>query len=130
MSIHPFLPHDEQRVELAPDGSEVRVLLSTPTASTAHFTLVPGAVSKATKHKTITEIWFIISGSGRIWRQSEAGEDVVELTPGASMMIPVGTAFQFRADPHAPLTILGTTMPPWPGDDEALPAEGPWEASV
>jgi mannose-6-phosphate isomerase-like protein (cupin superfamily) len=28
------------------------------------------------------------------------------------------------------LKAVGVSMPPWPGDDEAYPVEGPWEPKV
>jgi mannose-6-phosphate isomerase-like protein (cupin superfamily) len=40
--------------------------------------------------------------------------------------LPVGTRFQFRAEPDSSLHIVGVTMPPWPGDDEAVVVEGRW----
>jgi mannose-6-phosphate isomerase-like protein (cupin superfamily) len=43
-----------------------------------------------------------------------------------SLDIPLGTTFQFRSTGDEPLAAVGTTMPPWPGDDEAEPADGPW----
>lgn len=41
---------------LAPDGSEVRVLLSSNGGSMAHFQLPPGQVSRAVRHRTVEEI--------------------------------------------------------------------------
>ena len=55
-------------------------------------------------------------------------ERIEALSPGASLTIPLGTAFQFRAEAGAPLSFVAITMPPWPGKDEALPAPGPWSA--
>jgi mannose-6-phosphate isomerase-like protein (cupin superfamily) len=43
--------------------------------------------------------------------------------PGDALVIPAGWRFQFRAGPGAPLRFLCYTTPPWPGPDEALPAE-------
>jgi mannose-6-phosphate isomerase-like protein (cupin superfamily) len=42
------------------------------------------------------------------------------------LAIPVGTRFQFRNTSAAPLDIIGTTMPPWPGEDEAVFVAGKW----
>ena len=52
------------------------------------------------------------------------------LGPGTSLTIPLGTAFQFRADTDGPLAFVAITMPPWPGMDEAAPAQGPWAPTV
>jgi mannose-6-phosphate isomerase-like protein (cupin superfamily) len=111
---------------IAPDGSEVRVLCALPRGSMATFSLPPGAVAKAVVHRTVEELWYIVSGRGRMWRQSGADQDVVELEPGLSLSIPVGTRFQFRCDGSEPLVALGVTMPSWPGGEEALIVDGPW----
>lgn len=111
---------------IAPDGSEVRVLCATARGSMAMFTLSPGAVSKAVVHRTVEELWYIVSGTGRMWRRFGEQEEVTELTPGVSLSIPLGTRFQFRCDSTDPLSAIGATMPPWPGEDEAVFVNGPW----
>ncbi len=111
---------------LAPDGSEVRLLCQLSGGSMAHFTLQPGQVAKAVRHRTVDELWFFVSGLGRMWR----GGETVDVGPGVSVSITVGTPFQFRADGDEPLTAVAVTMPPWPGEDEAEFVEGPWLATV
>ena len=115
---------------IAPDGSEVRLLCGTARGSVAHFTLPPGAVSRAVAHRSVEEVWFFVSGRGQMWRRLDAREEIVEVEHGVSITIPVGTHFQFRADPHGPLVAVGMTMPPWPGDGEAYAVEGRWTATV
>ena len=39
----------------APDGSQVRVLLSLAAGSAAHFQLAPAAVSRAGRHRTVMD---------------------------------------------------------------------------
>lgn len=114
---------------VAPDGSEVRVLCRVGRASMAHFTLPPRAVSKAVAHRTVEEVWFFVSGRGRMWRRLGDREETVEVGPGVSVSIPLGTRFQFRCDGDEPLSAVGATMPPWPGEDEAYAVEGPWPAT-
>ena len=111
---------------LAPDGSEVRILCQTARGSMAHFTLPPGEISKAVAHRTIEEIWYIVSGTGRFWRQQESVEETVGISAGTSLTIPIGTCFQFRNDGAEPLVAVGGTMPPWPGEDAAYFVDGPW----
>ena len=115
---------------IAPDGSEVRLLASVPRGSMAHFTLPPGAVTRAVAHRTVEEVWFFVGGRGRMWRRLGGEETIVDVFPGVSIAIPTGAAFQFRADGDAPLEIVGVTMPPWPGDAEAYPVDGIWPATV
>jgi len=114
----------------APDGSAVRILVRTTRGSMARFSLPPFAVSRPVAHHTVEEVWFFLSGTGRMWRRTSGGEAVVTVGPGVSISLPAGTAFQFRSDSADPLQAVGVTMPPWPGDDEAYVVEGIWDASA
>ncbi len=111
---------------IAPDGSEVRFLATTSRGSMAHFKLPPGGVSQAVTHRTVEEVWYFISGRGRMWRKHGKTETTTEVQTGISISIPVGTHFQFRCDGDEPLEAIGTTMPPWPGMDEAILVQGVW----
>lgn len=115
---------------VAPDGSDVRVLLGLDAGSMAHFELRPGKVAKAVTHRTVEEVWFILAGRGEMWRKQGEREEYVQLEPGVCLTIPVGAHFQFRADPAEAVTAVAITMPPWPGEDEAIFVAGPWEASM
>ena len=112
----------------APDGSDVRVLLRLSGGSMAHFQLAAGAVSKAVRHRTVEEIWYVLGGRGQMWRRQGEREETVDLAPGSCLTIPVGTAFQFRAGEDGPLAAVAITMPPWPGEDEAEFVEPAWPA--
>ena len=114
----------------APDGSEARVLCQSGRGGMAHFSLPPRAVSRAVAHRTVEEVWFFLSGRGRMWRRLGEHEEIVEVEPGSSITIPVGTRFQFRSDSDETLSAIGVTMPPWPGEDEAYDVDGPWRATV
>ncbi|HLY26261.1 MAG TPA: hypothetical protein VKQ72_07970 [Aggregatilineales bacterium] len=46
------------------------------------------------------------------------------------MTIPVGTQFQVRAFGEQPLTVIGVTLPPWPGEGEAYPVQGKWTPTL
>jgi mannose-6-phosphate isomerase-like protein (cupin superfamily) len=111
---------------LAPDGSEVRILVSGVQGSMAHFTLPAGQVSLAVAHRTVEEVWFVLSGQGEMWRKKGDDESVVTLTEGLSLTIPVGACFQFRNTGDVPLKAVAVTMPPWPGMDEAYRVDGKW----
>ena len=115
---------------IAPDGSEVRLLAAVPRGSMAHFTLPPGAVTRPVAHHTVEEVWFFVSGRGRMWRRIAGEETTVEVSAGVSINIPTGAAFQFRCDGDEPLKIVGVTMPPWPGESEAYPVEGIWPPTL
>ena len=118
------------RDDVAPDGSNVRILLGLESGGLAHFELPPGQTSRAVAHHTVEEIWFVVAGHGEMWRAQKGREEVVPLQPGVCLTIPLGTRFQFRSTGDAPLAAVGVTMPPWPGEDEAYPIQGKWEPSV
>ncbi len=114
---------------IAPDGAEVRLLGVTSFGGMATFTLRPDTVSRAVVHRSVEEIWYIVSGVGRMWRRYGEREEITELAAGVSITIPTGTAFQFRCDGAEPLEAVAVTMPPWPGDAEAVAVAGAWPAT-
>jgi mannose-6-phosphate isomerase-like protein (cupin superfamily) len=129
------MPWDTQQIDgaplvTAPDGSAVRILCATAGGSMISFSLEPGAVSKAVAHKTVEEIWCVVAGQGRLWRRQGGSEEVTGLVPGLSLTIPVGAQFQFRNDGDQPLQIIAVTMPPWPGEGEAVAVIGTWAATI
>ncbi len=115
---------------VAPDGSDVRVLLAGTRGGLAHFELAAGETSVAVRHRTVEEIWYFLQGRGEMWRRLDEHEQTVEVSRGVCITIPVGTAFQFRARPEEPLAAIGATMPPWPGAGEAVIVDGPWKPTL
>jgi mannose-6-phosphate isomerase-like protein (cupin superfamily) len=113
---------------LAPDGSEIRVLVQVRGGSLVHCTLRPGAVTRAVQHRTVEEVWYCVAGTGQLWRCTvgDGNGEITDLRPNVAVTIPLGTRFQFRATSGQPLEIVITTLPPWPGEDEAVPVEGRW----
>ncbi len=122
------LPTDHDVV--APDGSEVRILVALDRGSAAHFRLASGQTSVAIRHRSVDEIWYVVSGAGEMWRRTEQREETVPLRPGTCVSIPAATAFQFRTTGPDDLAAVAITMPPWPGDGEAIACAGPWIATV
>ena len=114
----------------APDGSDVRILLALENGGMAHFALAPGRTAKAVTHRTVEEIWYFLSGRGEMWRKQGDRETVETVEPGVCITIPLGTRFQFRSLGDAPLAAVAITTPLWPGPDEAVFVDGPWEPSV
>jgi mannose-6-phosphate isomerase-like protein (cupin superfamily) len=117
------------RTSEAPDGSDVRVLLhlaggTVAGGGMAHFELAPGQTSRAIRHRTVEEIWYVVGGRGQMWRSQAGRSEIVELDVGTCLTIPLGTHFQFRAMGAEALAAIGVTMPNWPGDGEAIPVNG------
>ncbi|MDQ3823861.1 MAG: cupin domain-containing protein [Actinomycetota bacterium] len=113
-----------ERDYLAPDGSEIRLLLSYARGGLAHCTLPPGKTSSAVRHRTVDELWYFLDGRGEIWVESL--DEPVEVGPGRCVAIKAGDAFQFRATGAEPLVFLIATMPEWPGPHEAEAVQGRW----
>lgn len=111
---------------LAPDTSEIRLLLHMKGGGLAHCTLPPRGVSSAVKHKTVEELWYFIQGHGQVWRKRENREEVVDVGPDTCVAIPTGTHFQFRNTGADPLCFVIATMPPWPGEQEAVRVHDHW----
>lgn len=77
----------------APDGSEVRLLLSLPRGGLAHFQLPAGETSVAVRHRTVEEIWYFLGGRGVMWRRDDEWEEEVAVGPGDAITIPVETCY-------------------------------------
>ena len=115
---------------IAPDGTDVRPLLTLAAGSMAHFELAPGKISQAVTHRSVEETWFFLRGRGEMWRKQGVLEEVVEVGPDVCLTIPLGTHFQFRCFGYEPLVMVVATMPPWPGGDEAYAVKGKWTPTV
>jgi len=96
-----------ERTAVAPDGSDVRVLLGLAGGGMAHFELAPGETSRAVTHRTVEEIWFFLTGRGEMWRDQEGSTETVEVSRGVCLTIPLGTRFQFRSVGDEALSAIG-----------------------
>jgi mannose-6-phosphate isomerase-like protein (cupin superfamily) len=114
---------------LAPDGSEIRLLLNTKGQGVCHCALPPDKVSAAVKHKTVEEIWYFLSGEGEVWRSDQTKEEITRVKSGVCITIPLGTSFQFRNTGKVPLEFIIATTPPWPGKEEAIQVQNHWPQS-
>lgn len=117
---------------IAPDGSEVRFLAGVTRGGMASFSIGPGEVSIAVRHRTVEELWVFTRGRGEMWISPDG--DISRLAAvvqaGDSVRIPVRASFQFRSLGEEGLTAVGVTMPPWPGDGEAIRTVGPWAPTL
>ena len=111
---------------LAPDGSEIRLLVNGEQGSMVHCRLPAGQTTLAVRHRSVEEVWYVLSGRGELWRRLGAQEAVDALAPGLSVDIPRGAHFQFRNGGPEPLCVLIVTMPPWPGAGEAVRVPDHW----
>ena len=111
----------------APDGSEVRLLLTAEHGATrcsvVEVAIPPGAVSRPVRHRTVEEVWYVLNGEGAVWRCPPdtplSAVAPVSIRPGDALTIPTGWSFQFKAGSRVGLRFICVTMPAWPGMDEA-----------
>lgn len=95
-----------------------------------HSTVPPGQINRAVVHKTVSEFWHVLEGHGQIWREDAHEARVVDLLPGVTIDIPVGTKFQYRNVGAEQLKFICMTMPPWAGNEEAIHVDGTWESTL
>ena len=115
---------------VAPDGSQVRLLLTDEHGATrcsmVEVIISADEVSRAVRHRTVEEAWYVISGAGEVWRCPPGipagGISPARVTAGDALVIPRGWEFQFRAEAGSDLRFICVTMPAWPGMDEAVEA--------
>jgi mannose-6-phosphate isomerase-like protein (cupin superfamily) len=112
--------------ELAPDGSEIRVLMRVNGGQLVHCTLPPHEASDAVYHRSVEEIWYCLRGRGEVWRSQGAREEVTGFEPGVCVSVPPGVRFQFRNSGGEPLEFVIATMPRWPGYHEAVKTDRHW----
>jgi mannose-6-phosphate isomerase-like protein (cupin superfamily) len=111
---------------LAPDGSEIRLLASFDAGGLAHCRLPAGKISGPVRHRTVKEIWYVVSGHGEVWRADGVHEEIVTIEPAMCLTIPTGASFQFRTVGDDALEMVIATLPAWPGASEAVPVRGCW----
>jgi len=116
---------------VAPDGSEIRFLIDQTSgingASMVEVSLGRGEITRPVIHQSVEEIWYILEGAGQVWR-CPPEEDPQTIEPwyvekGNALSIPTHWSFQFRSIGQVPLKFLCITLPPWPGNNEAQPAQ-------
>jgi mannose-6-phosphate isomerase-like protein (cupin superfamily) len=116
---------------VAPDGSSIWELLETDAASLVRCELPQGGISLAVKHRTIVELWYFLEGQGEVWRKYDEGrEELTAVLPEMCLRIPTGAAFQFRNTGAGALAFVIVTMPPWPGDGEAVRVANHWPTTA
>ena len=113
---------------IAPDNSEIRELVDVSEASMVHCTLPVGAVSLTVSHVSVDEMWYVLSGQGKLWRSKPGTPQsmVINLEPGLAISIERSTHFQFKNTGKEALTLVIATIPPWPGEAEAIREKDFW----
>ena len=101
------------RNAIAPDGSDVRILLSLPGGGMAHLGSRRNVYRRRASHCRGDLVFY--RRQGRDVASPMARDITVDVYPVA-VAITIGTRFQFRSFGYEPLSAVGVTMPPWPGE--------------
>ena len=110
---------DDVRPGQAPDGSMVWALGSEAAGGIAICKLPPANTSTPAMHRTVEEIWYVMSGQGEISRRQNTLDPFVDqLMPSTCVDIGLGLTFQFRCIGKELVMVL-LTIPCWPGPQEA-----------
>jgi len=101
-----------------PHGSEIRPLIDRTTSkiercSLAEEVLPAGAAVGRHHHSETEEIYYILSGTGRM----SVGSDVREVGPGDAIYIPRGQAHTLENTGRAPITLLLVCGPAYSPED-------------
>ena len=73
-----------------------------------HCTLPVGAVSLTVSHVSVDEMWYVLSGKGKLWRSKPGTPQsmVINLEPGLAISIARSTHFQFKNTGKEALTLV------------------------
>jgi mannose-6-phosphate isomerase-like protein (cupin superfamily) len=91
----------------------------------AHHELADGEVTASIRHRTVEQLWHVLSGRGELWRTIEGEARVDVLGPGDSVCVRPGVSFQLRAL-DGPLRAVVASAPSAPGPGEAVAVPGRW----
>jgi mannose-6-phosphate isomerase-like protein (cupin superfamily) len=103
------------------DGSTIRELagrVALPAAhqSLAEATVPPGAATTAHYHVVSEELYFFMSGTGRL----QIGDDERDVRPGDCAVIPPGTEHKLFNTGDEPLVLLCCCAPAYSHEDTVL----------
>ena len=103
------------------DASTIRSLLdrtnsSATNLSLAEATVMPGQATEPHRHPRSEEIYYILSGRGRM----VLGDEAREVGPLDAILIPPGTRHTIANTGDEPLVFLCCCAPPYSHDDTVL----------
>jgi mannose-6-phosphate isomerase-like protein (cupin superfamily) len=98
---------------ISPSGkTEIRMLPNLESGEVTHATLAPHETSTAAHLDELGEFFYVVSGTGEIWRSDGAQQEVVELRPRRCVSIPAGAFFPYRSKDQ-PLVFPVAVAPRW-----------------
>ena len=106
------------------DGSTIRSLIDRTNSSAVNQSLAealvpPGGATEPHRHPQTEEIYYILSGTGRI----TVGDETRDVRPLDAILIPPGTRHTIANTGPKPLSFLCCCAPPYSHEDTVLDGE-------
>ncbi|MDD5388737.1 MAG: cupin domain-containing protein [Gallionellaceae bacterium] len=103
------------------DGSSIRELMHPAVQGNARQSLAeasvpPGGATLLHRHRESEELYFIVSGTGRM----TLGDEEFAIAPGDTLLIPPGTAHCLRNNGGVTLRLLCACAPPYRHEDTEM----------
>jgi mannose-6-phosphate isomerase-like protein (cupin superfamily) len=115
----------------SPDGrAEIRYILDSKGGDLTHAVCPAGEVAPTHELPELDEAYFVLGGSGEIWRRHQKWEGITALRPGRFVWMPRGTQFQYRASQGSSLVFLVVVLPSWRRELFHTVDAGPWAAGA
>jgi mannose-6-phosphate isomerase-like protein (cupin superfamily) len=111
----------------SPSGkTEIRMLPNLPSGEITHATIGARETSNPAYLDSLQEFFFVLTGSGELWRSAGSAAELVELRPNRCVSIPPTVNFQYRSNEN-PITFLVVVAPRWSADHWHEAKEGLWD---
>ena len=110
----------------APSGkTAIRMLPNLPAGEITHATIEARETSSPAYLDSLHEFFFVIAGSGQLWRSARSTAELVELRPNRCVSIPPAVNFQYQSNEE--MIFLVVVAPRWTADHWHEASEGLWD---
>jgi mannose-6-phosphate isomerase-like protein (cupin superfamily) len=102
------------------------MLPNLPAGEITHATIEARETSSPAYLDSLHEFFFVIAGSGRLWRSAGSTAELVELRPRRCVSIPPAVKFQYQSNDE-PMVFLVVVAPRWSAEHWHAAQEGLWD---
>ena len=111
----------------SPSGkTEIRMLPNLPSGEITHATIGARETSSPAYLDSLHEFFFVLAGTGQLWRGAGTTAELVDLRPLRCVSIPPEVNFQYRSDDE-PMIFLVVVVPRWSADHWHAAPGGLWD---
>jgi mannose-6-phosphate isomerase-like protein (cupin superfamily) len=102
------------------------MLPNLPSGEITHATIEARETSSPAYLDSLHEFFFVLAGSGQLWRSAGSTSELVELRPRRCVSIPPAVSFQYRSNDD-PMIFLVVVAPRWSADHWHAAPVGLWD---